>query len=39
MLERTVQIVSNERDTDQYFRLVMRAPELARAAQPDMKLA
>ena len=34
MLERTVQIVSNERDTDQYFRLVMRAPELAMAAQP-----
>lgn len=34
MLERTVQIVSNERDTAPYFRLVMRAPELARAAQP-----
>ncbi|MBI5395056.1 MAG: dihydroorotate dehydrogenase electron transfer subunit [Verrucomicrobia bacterium] len=34
MLERTVQIVSNERDTDLYFRLVMRAPEMARDAQP-----
>jgi dihydroorotate dehydrogenase electron transfer subunit len=34
MLERTVQIVSNERDTDSYFRVVMRAPEIAAAAQP-----
>jgi len=34
MLERTVQIVSNERDTDSYFRVVIRAPEIAAAAQP-----
>ena len=34
MLEQTVQIVSNERDTDAYFLLVMRAPDIARAAQP-----
>jgi len=29
MLEQTVQIVSNERDTDSYFRLVLRAPQIA----------
>ena len=29
MLEQTVQIVSNERDTDQYFRLVVRTPQIA----------
>jgi dihydroorotate dehydrogenase electron transfer subunit len=34
MLEQTVQIVSNERDTDSYFRLVMRAPQIAPLIQP-----
>jgi len=34
MLEQTVQIVSNERDTDSYFRLVLRAPEIAPLVQP-----
>jgi len=34
MLERTVQIVSNERDTDSYFRLVLRAPQIASLIQP-----
>ena len=34
MLEQTVQIVSNERDTDSYFRLVMRAPRIAPLIQP-----
>jgi dihydroorotate dehydrogenase electron transfer subunit len=34
MLEQTVQIVSNERDTDLYFRLVIRAPEIAPLIQP-----
>ncbi len=34
MLERTVQIVINERDTDSYFRLVLRAPEIAPLIQP-----
>jgi dihydroorotate dehydrogenase electron transfer subunit len=34
MLERTVQIVSNERDTDSYFRLVLRAPQIAPLIQP-----
>lgn len=34
MLEQTVQIVSNERDTDAYFRLVLRAPEIAPLIQP-----
>jgi dihydroorotate dehydrogenase electron transfer subunit len=34
MLEQTVQIVSNERDTDSYFRLVVRAPEIAPLIQP-----
>jgi dihydroorotate dehydrogenase electron transfer subunit len=34
MLEQTVQIVSNERDTDLYFRLVVRAPRIAPLVQP-----
>jgi dihydroorotate dehydrogenase electron transfer subunit len=34
MLERTVQIVANERDTDSYFRLVVRAQEIAPLIQP-----
>lgn len=34
MLEQTVQIVSNERDTDLYFRLVVRAPQIAPQVQP-----
>src|ERR1019366_2078757 len=34
MVEQTVQIVSNERDTDLYFRLVVRAPEIAPLVQP-----
>jgi dihydroorotate dehydrogenase electron transfer subunit len=34
MLEQTVQIVSNERDTDAYFRLVLRAPKIAPLIQP-----
>ncbi|MGA2180600.1 MAG: dihydroorotate dehydrogenase electron transfer subunit [Verrucomicrobiota bacterium] len=34
MLEQTVQIVSNERDTDSYFRLVMHAPRIAPLIQP-----
>lgn len=34
MVEQTVQIVSNERDTDLYFRLVARAPEIAPRVQP-----
>ena len=34
MLEQTVQIVSNARDTDAYFRLVMRAPRIAPLIQP-----
>ena len=34
MLEQTVQIVSNERDTDFYFRLVLRAPQIAPLIQP-----
>ncbi len=34
MLEQTVQIVSNERDTDLYFRLVVRAPRIAPQVQP-----
>lgn len=34
MLEQTVQIVSNERDTDLYFRLVVRAPQIAPLVQP-----
>ena len=34
MLEQTVQIVSNERDADSYFRLVLRAPDIAPLIQP-----
>jgi len=34
MLERTVQIISNERDTDSYFRLELRAPQIAPLIQP-----
>ena len=34
MLEQTVQIVSNERDSDSYFRLVLRAPQIAPLIQP-----
>jgi dihydroorotate dehydrogenase electron transfer subunit len=34
MLEQTVQIVSNQRDTDSYFRLVLRAPQIAPLIQP-----
>jgi dihydroorotate dehydrogenase electron transfer subunit len=34
MLEQTVTIVSNERDTDQYFRLVLRAPQIAPLIRP-----
>jgi dihydroorotate dehydrogenase electron transfer subunit len=34
MLEQTVTIASNERDSDQYFRLVLRAPQIAPLIQP-----
>lgn len=34
MVEQTAQIVSNERDTDRYFRLVVRAPQIAPLVQP-----
>jgi len=34
MLEQTVQIISNERDTDLYFRLVVRAPKIAPRVEP-----
>ena len=34
MLEQTVQIISNERDTDLYFRLVVSAPRIAPLVQP-----
>jgi dihydroorotate dehydrogenase electron transfer subunit len=34
MLEQTVQILANERDTDAYFRLVLRAPQIAPLIQP-----
>jgi dihydroorotate dehydrogenase electron transfer subunit len=34
MLEQTVSIVSNERDADSYFRLVLRAPQIAPLIQP-----
>jgi dihydroorotate dehydrogenase electron transfer subunit len=34
MLEQTVQIVFNERDTDSYFRLVLSAPQIAPLIQP-----
>jgi len=34
VIEQTAQIVSNERDTDQYFKLVLRAPQIAPLVQP-----
>ena len=34
MLEQTFQIVSNQRDTDSYFRLVLSAPQIAPLIQP-----
>jgi dihydroorotate dehydrogenase electron transfer subunit len=34
MLEQTVQIISNERDTDSYFRLVLCAPQISPLIQP-----
>jgi dihydroorotate dehydrogenase electron transfer subunit len=34
MVEQTVQIVSNKRDTDLYFRLVVRAPQITPQVQP-----
>ncbi|HZT22616.1 MAG TPA: dihydroorotate dehydrogenase electron transfer subunit [Verrucomicrobiae bacterium] len=34
MLEQTVPIIANERDTDSYFRLVLRAPQIAPLVQP-----
>jgi dihydroorotate dehydrogenase electron transfer subunit len=34
MVEQTVQIVANERNTDLYFRLVVRAPHIAPLVQP-----
>jgi dihydroorotate dehydrogenase electron transfer subunit len=34
MLEQTVQIISNERETESYFRLVLSAPEIAPLIQP-----
>ena len=34
MFEQTVQIVSNDRDTDSYFRLVLCAPQIAPLIQP-----
>ena len=34
MLEQTVPIISNARDTDSYYRLVLRAPEIAPLIQP-----
>jgi dihydroorotate dehydrogenase electron transfer subunit len=34
MFEQTVQIVSNARDTDAYFRLVVRAPQITPLIQP-----
>jgi dihydroorotate dehydrogenase electron transfer subunit len=34
MLEQTVQIVSNERNTDSYFHLVLRAPRITPLIQP-----
>lgn len=34
MLERTVQIISNERSTDDYFRLVVRAPDVTPLIRP-----
>jgi dihydroorotate dehydrogenase electron transfer subunit len=34
MVEQTAQIVSNQRDTDLYFRLVLKAPGIAPGVQP-----
>jgi dihydroorotate dehydrogenase electron transfer subunit len=34
MLEQTAQILANDRDTDSYFRLTMRAPQVAPLVQP-----
>ncbi|HNY41244.1 MAG TPA: dihydroorotate dehydrogenase electron transfer subunit [Bryobacteraceae bacterium] len=34
MVEQTVQIISNEREADLYYRLVVRAPEIAPLVQP-----
>jgi dihydroorotate dehydrogenase electron transfer subunit len=34
MLEETVQILANDRDTDLYYRLVVRAPQIAPQVQP-----
>jgi dihydroorotate dehydrogenase electron transfer subunit len=34
MVEQTVQIISNERDTDLYFRVIVRAPQIAPLVQP-----
>lgn len=34
MVEQTARIVSNERDTDRYFRLVVRAPQIVPQVQP-----
>src|SRR5512140_3737104 len=34
MVEETVQVTSNERDTDLYFRLIVRAPGIAPRVQP-----
>jgi len=34
MIEQTVEILANDRDTDRYFRLVVRAPEIAPLVQP-----
>jgi dihydroorotate dehydrogenase electron transfer subunit len=34
MLEQTAQIISNERDTDSYFRLILSAPQIAPLVQP-----
>lgn len=34
MVEQTVEIISNVRDTDAYFRLVVRAPHIAPLVQP-----
>jgi dihydroorotate dehydrogenase electron transfer subunit len=34
MVEQTVEIISNERDTDLYFRLIVRAPQIAPLVQP-----
>lgn len=34
MLEQTAQILANERDTDSYYRLLLRAPQIAPLVQP-----